>query len=192
MSKSRKLFSDYLINAFRDSRGFTLTEILMVMILVSILVAVGVTQFTNFSNNARNNTLQSNLQILRNAIATHNGQMRVRCNVQTNAWPPLANLTANNITNAATPCTTTQVPNAADRLFVATGIPVNSWGAVGVNTIVQCTGTGCTNRATACVGGAARTGAADGWCYDVATGNIWANSSRNDGANSNTGNEHTY
>ena len=57
-------------------QGFTLIEILMVMILVAILVTVGVTQFTNFSAESRTNTLRSNLQILRNAIGTQNGQMR--------------------------------------------------------------------------------------------------------------------
>ena len=173
-------------------KGFTLTEILMVLVLIAILVAVGVTQFTNFSNNSRDATLRSNLQILRNAIATHNGQMRVRCNVQNNVWPPLANINANDITNAAVPCTVVQVPNVADRPFVMGPIPINSWGAVGTNAIVQCTLVGCTNRATSCVGGAARVGTADGWCYDVATGNIWANSSRNDGLNANTGLEHTF
>ena len=174
------------------SRGFTLIEILMVLVLIAILVGVGVTQFTNFSNESRDATLRSNLQILRNAIATQNGQMRVRCNIQNATWPPLANLVANNITNGGTPCTAIQIPNASDQLFVTDNIPINSWGSVGTNVIVQCTVAGCTNRGLACVGGGARAGANDGWCYDVATGGIWANSGRNDGLNAGTGNEFNF
>lgn len=177
---------------FKNSQGFTLIEIMMVLLLVAILAGVGVTQFTNFSTEAKNNTVKSNLKILRNAIATQNAQMRLRCGVTSTVWPALASLSANNIADGNSTCTTTQVANTADRIFVSGGIPVNSWGSTGVNTVVQCTGGGCTTRSTACVGGGARAGTDDGWCYNATTGDFWPNSGRNDGLNAGTGNEYNF
>jgi prepilin-type N-terminal cleavage/methylation domain-containing protein len=183
--------SHLLGKTIRDKSGFTLIEILMVLLLIAILTALGITQFTNFSTEAKNNTVKSNLKILRNAIATQNSQMRLRCNITSTAWPALAAITGNDIT-AGGQCTVVQVGNPADRVFVQGGIPINSWGSTGVNTVNQCTGGGCTARNTQCVGGGARAGTDDGWCYDVNTGDIWADSARNDGANAGTGNEYSF
>jgi prepilin-type N-terminal cleavage/methylation domain-containing protein len=182
--------SHLLGKTIRDKSGFTLIEILMVLLLIAILTALGITQFTNFSTEAKNATVKANLKIMRNAIATQNAQMRLRCNVTSTAWPTLASIVANDITTSQ--CTVAQVPNPADRVFVGGGIPINSWGSTGTNTIGACSGAACTTKSLECTTAAARTGASDGWCYDVNTGQIWANSSRNDGANSNTGNEYAY
>lgn len=174
-----------------DNKGFTLIELLMVILLLAILTLIGITQFTNFSKDAKDNATRSNLQLLRRGIAAQNAQMRVRCNYINNSYPPLANISANDITSGASPCTTTQIPNAQDRYFVANGIPVNPWGAAQSNTVVQCTAGACADRSVQCVGGAARDGTEDGWCYDVATGDIWPNTMRNDGVGT-AGTEYTF
>jgi general secretion pathway protein G len=52
----------------RNTRGFTLVEILIVVIILGILAAIVIPQFTNASNDARTNSLQSTLQTVRSQI----------------------------------------------------------------------------------------------------------------------------
>ena len=52
----------------RSRRGFTLVEILIVVIILGILAAIVIPQFTNASQNARESSLQSTLQTLRSQV----------------------------------------------------------------------------------------------------------------------------
>ena len=52
----------------RNSRGFTLVEILIVVIILGILAAIVIPQFTNASSDARTNSVKSTLQTLRGQI----------------------------------------------------------------------------------------------------------------------------
>ena len=190
-----QLALNYLKANYKSNRkGFTLIEILMAILLISILALIGITQFTNFSKDAKDNATKANLKILRNGIAAQNGMMRIRCNVVTNAYPPVGDINANDITTSM--CTTTQVPVLNDRLFVQTGIPVNPWGPGPTNTIVQADAAAIAGHiagtAIACTGGGAILTTSDGWCYDSASGNIWANSAKNDGAGAATGKEYKF
>lgn len=49
----------------RSKSGFTLVEILIVVIILGILAAIVIPQFTEASNEARQSSLESNLQTLR-------------------------------------------------------------------------------------------------------------------------------
>src|SRR3954471_962624 len=55
------------MNARRNSnrKGFTLVEILIVVIILGILAAIVIPQFTNASTDARKNSLSSQLQTMR-------------------------------------------------------------------------------------------------------------------------------
>ena len=52
----------------RNVRGFTLVEILIVVIILGILAAIVIPQFTSASSDARNNSTASTLQTLRSQI----------------------------------------------------------------------------------------------------------------------------
>ena len=52
----------------RNPRGFTLVEILIVVIILGILAAIVIPQFTNASNDARTSSVQSTLQTIRSQI----------------------------------------------------------------------------------------------------------------------------
>jgi prepilin-type N-terminal cleavage/methylation domain-containing protein len=176
-----------------DEKGFTLIEILMVLLLVAILASVAITQFSNYTPEAKNAALKSDLQVVRQGIAIQFSQERLRCGVTTNAYPPLDTLVANDITGGATPpCTTTQVALSTDRRFTVSGMPPNPWGPNQASTVVACSGTGCTTKTTSNCAGTARASTDDGWCYNTTTGDFWANSARNDGLGSTTGNEYNY
>ncbi len=58
------------------NRGFTLVEILIVVIILGILAAIVIPQFTNASQDARKNSLTSQLQTLRSQLELYKLQHR--------------------------------------------------------------------------------------------------------------------
>jgi general secretion pathway protein G len=62
-----------------SKRGFTLVEILIVVIILGILAAIVIPQFTSASTDARNNSLKSLLQTMRSQVELyklqHNDQL---------------------------------------------------------------------------------------------------------------------
>jgi prepilin-type N-terminal cleavage/methylation domain-containing protein len=157
MKMSKKL------SILRNNRGFTLLEILMVLLLVAILAAVGVTAYINYTKDAKNAATKANLQILRNGIAAQFANAQLHCSDGQGYWPCVSMINANDITHTATEatcplvaaayapsggvtgqiCTTSQVTSTGDRLFIGSGaqIPVNPWGQLVVGTgnlVVDC------------------------------------------------------
>jgi general secretion pathway protein G len=64
----------------RRKSGFTLVEILIVVIILGILAAIVIPQFTNASNEARRSSLTSQLQTLRSQVELYKLQHAER-------WP---------------------------------------------------------------------------------------------------------
>ena len=58
----------------RTNKGFTLVEILIVVIILGILAAIVIPQFTNASQDARTSSLQSDLQTLRSQVELYKFQ----------------------------------------------------------------------------------------------------------------------
>ena len=56
------------------SKGFTLVEILIVVIILGILAAIVIPQFTEASNNARESALSSDLQTVRSQLELYKVQ----------------------------------------------------------------------------------------------------------------------
>ena len=81
--------------------GFTLIEILMAVLVIVIMAVIGITQFTNFSTDAKNASTKANLAILRNSIGAMNGLERVRCRKTSALFPDVQTLINNNITGCS-------------------------------------------------------------------------------------------
>src|SRR5256885_10143298 len=64
----------------KSNKGFTLVEILIVVIILGILAAIVIPQFTNASQDARKSSLVSQLQTIRSQIELYKLQHR-------DAWP---------------------------------------------------------------------------------------------------------
>ncbi len=155
---------------------------LMVIIIVAILSAVAIPQFINFQKDAKNAATSAALGALRSAIQIQYAQTAARCAPTTLAYPDADAIDANDITGGATPdCTVGEVATAAERKFIAGGIPVNPWGTTPANSVTACTNCDpsvfSTVVTTSC-DGVAYTG---GWCYNVTNGAIWADSANNGG-----------
>jgi general secretion pathway protein G len=61
-------------NHRRSASGFTLVELLIVVIILGVLAAVVIPQFTNASSEAKESSLRSNLATLRQAISLYRVQ----------------------------------------------------------------------------------------------------------------------
>src|SRR3954452_22127350 len=59
------------MKTYRTRKGFTLIEILIVVIILGILAAIVIPQFSSASSNARKASLQSTVQTLRSQIALY-------------------------------------------------------------------------------------------------------------------------
>jgi general secretion pathway protein G len=70
-------------------RGFTLVEILIVVIILGILAAIVIPQFTNASQSARESSLQSTLQTLRSQIQLYKLQHGDALPNLVTDWTPL-------------------------------------------------------------------------------------------------------
>jgi general secretion pathway protein G len=73
----------------RARSGFTLVEILIVVIILGILAAIVIPQFTNASQNARESSLQSTLQTLRSQIQLFKLQHGDTLPNLVTSWAPL-------------------------------------------------------------------------------------------------------
>lgn len=162
---------------FKNQRGFSLIEILMVLILIAVLAAIAINSFVNFRGTAQTASLQADLKVLRTAIGTKYAQMQISCATAAGVFPGVAQLNTNNITTgAAPPCTAVQIPVLSEQTFVQGTFPAPPQQAAGLNTVIACTGaaTGCTRgNASACDSTATFT---NQWCYNPASGDIWLDS----------------
>src|SRR3954453_23679033 len=87
----------------RSSRGFTLVEILIVVIILGILAAIVIPQFTNASQDARESSLLSQLQTLRSQIELYKLQHKDKLPDLVTNWNPLTTKTDSDGAASAAP-----------------------------------------------------------------------------------------
>lgn len=159
--------------ATKSKRGFTLIEMIMVMLVVSIMAAIAIPQFINYKTEAKDAKTQMYLGAIRSGIANQQAQMMLRCAAASGAWPALTDLNANDInTTTCTGAAPQTVVSAAEAKFITDpGLPIMPWGVSA--TVVECSALGTCVRGT---GGCKAVGYFDQWCYNAATGDFWADS----------------
>ena len=149
----------------RNQRGFTLVEILIVVIILGILAAIVIPQFTSASQDARKNSLVSQLQTLRGQIELyklqHLDQLPSSLVGATPNWDQLTNKT----NSSGTTGTTTAYPFGPYLQSPPTN-PLNAQNAMLVVTADQ-------------TGGAALTGGTDkGFIINSVNGKVWGTSAK--------------
>ena len=138
----------------RKAQGFTLVEILIVVVILGILAAIVIPQFTSASETAKASSLTSQLQTIRSQLelyqVQHNGDYPA---LTASSWAPLTGTT--DVSGAAATTGTVYGPYLQKP-------PVNAFENSS-DIILTSTGTL----------GTAATG--KGWLYDSSTGEIKAN-----------------
>src|SRR5207249_6446408 len=91
------------MRTYRTSkRGFTLVEILIVVIILGILAAIVIPQFTNASQDARKSSLSSQLQTVRSQIELYKLQHLDKLPALLTDWSQLTGRTDQNGTTSGT------------------------------------------------------------------------------------------
>ena len=136
-----------MVRSYRSYRkGFTLIEILIVVIILGILAAIVIPQFSSASTDARKSNVQSTVQTLRSQIALYKLQHQdVLPDLVTN-WDPMLKKT-----------------DASGSTSPATG--VQTFGPY-----MQDTPTNSLNGKTTVTDGTGNVAAATGFVYDYAAG----------------------
>lgn len=154
-----------------QSRGFTLIEIVMVIILVAILAAVAIPQFIDFRKDAKDSATKGALGGLRSGVGVMVSAIALKENPTTSpaVYPTLAELSGN-LMLAAAPAGHVVLAGTAI-MDKSSGIPSNPW--TNTNTVNDCS--------ALAKGGLLVAPADSGWCYKPSTGETWANSDLNGG-----------
>ena len=139
--------------AFRSRKsGFTLVEILIVVIILGILAAIVIPQFTNASTNARASSVTSQLQTLRSQVQLfklqHNDSLPTLIGTSPNCWNQFLSKT-----NISGTVDTSAAGVYGPYLETIPKNPLNN--NADVSAIGSQTGT-------------------TGWTFDTSTGNIYA------------------
>jgi prepilin-type N-terminal cleavage/methylation domain-containing protein len=115
------------MKAIMKNRGFTMIELLMVIVIIAVLSAMALPQFLDFQKEGKAAAIQQALATYRTAIKLQTQQTKLRCNFTgsdsrlftTIEFPIFRNdITVLQAGPLARVCLTTDLPNPVDRQFI--------------------------------------------------------------------------
>lgn len=133
--------------------GFTLIEVLIVVVIMAVLAATIIPQFSASTDDAKASSQQFNIHTLRSQIELYKIHHSEYPGITDGKLPQLTSAT----NDAGTPGTGDAFPYGP---YITGELPNNPYN--NDNTVVGGTG-------------AARVGTTGGWQYDAATGGVWPN-----------------
>lgn len=140
-------------NALQKQKGFTLIELVIVIVLIGILAAVVTPTYRNITVHAEAAKVKNVLGNVRSAIAIHHGTW-LASGKSGDEYPTSSQISS---------------PRGGSGNLLEDPLPENPWAGADHNT---------PSSAIVAVATDYTLGAAtNGWCYNVATGKFWANTS---------------
>ncbi len=149
------------------NKGFTLIEIVIVIMLLGIIAIVAIPQFIDMRTEARDEATKAGVAALRSAVSILVGGVAVKenPNLSPRTYPSFLEVSGNALL-AAAPANHAKMAGTAI-MDKASGFPNNPWTTT--NVIHDCDA-----KAKGALLGAPNND--DGWCYNETTGEFWANS----------------
>jgi type II secretion system protein G len=140
----------------RTTRGFTLVEVLIVVVILAILAATIIPKFSNSTSDAQSSSAQYNLHVLRSQIELYKAQH--------NGVPPTVAKIADQLTKKTKADGTVDAAGQYGPYIQSMPAnPFNNSATVGATA---------DNPPTAVAG-------SDGWLYNETAGQIWINEANN-------------
>jgi prepilin-type N-terminal cleavage/methylation domain-containing protein len=133
----------------RSCRGFTLVELLAVVVVLAILSGIAVPRYFDYSAHMREDSCRASLEAMRTAIAHFHAMSEAEGKPR---WPTLVEIRTVGVVFPEKPPVNPYLSSANNNSLIIAG----TWPLTGAPP-VESTPTG-------------------GWCYDVNSGRIWANS----------------
>jgi prepilin-type N-terminal cleavage/methylation domain-containing protein len=132
-------------SSINNQRGFTLIELVIIIVVLGILAAVAIPKYQDISGEAKEAAGRAALGAIRSGITIHYANAAVTTGTAT--WPSLVELETYGS-------------------VMANGVPKNPFQAEANAPDSICTGV---------TKGVQVAGGRGGWCYDPVTGEIWMN-----------------
>jgi MSHA pilin protein MshA len=156
--------------------GFTLIELVMVILLLAILSAIAIPNFIDFRTDAKNAATYGALGALRSAVAISMASIQVKEDpTQTSPkYPTLMEMYQNQFDASHPNLSATAIMDPS------VSMPSNPWTVSTATITLRNTVLDCLQTKSIILSGAGSI-AQRGWCYRQTSGEIWANSDANNG-----------
>jgi len=161
----------------RKLAGFTLIELVMVILLLAILATVAIPNFQDFRTEARNSAAQASIGGVRAALSVARAAIALREDNTVPLYPTVLEMQGNAY-NGSHPVLNSASSVNKNIMDASAGFPVNPWSMTTIPLAQQSSIFDCNGYTKGIV--RSTTGQTDfGWCYNDTTGQFWANTDRN-------------